>query len=101
MGRKTRAVCLRAVTFRAAVCSSVLARNVPRGTAIQCLVPTHVSASSGRVLVTGATGFIGRALVPGLRATGYEVVAGSRRASASRAEWPGVEWRVCDLLQPE
>lgn len=101
MGRKTRAVCPRAVTFRAAVCSSVLSRNVPRGTAIQCLVPTHVSASSGRVLVTGATGFIGRALVPGLCAAGYEVVAGSRRASASRAEWPGVEWRVCDLLRPE
>jgi uncharacterized protein YbjT (DUF2867 family) len=62
-------------------------------------VVTHERASSGRVLVTGATGFIGRALVPGLRAAGYDVVAGSRQTRATSDE--GVEWRVCDLLRPE
>lgn len=49
--------------------------------------------------MTGASGFIGRALVPALVAGGYHVVATSRRAVVD-AE-PGVEWRVCDLLQEQ
>jgi uncharacterized protein YbjT (DUF2867 family) len=64
-------------------------------------VPTHERTSSGRVLVTGATGFIGRALVPGLRAAGYDVVVASRRVMSSAEQAPGSEARVCDLLRPE
>lgn len=49
-------------------------------------------------LVTGATGFIGRALLPALDRQGFRVVAASRRRA------PGatgkVEWRACDLLHP-
>jgi uncharacterized protein (TIGR01777 family) len=37
------------------------------------------------VFVTGATGLIGRALVPALRAAGHEVTALSRRAGAGRS----------------
>jgi len=50
-----------------------------------------------QALVTGASGFIGRALVPALLAKGYGVVATSRRP-VTRSQ-PGVEWRTCDLLQ--
>jgi uncharacterized protein YbjT (DUF2867 family) len=51
-------------------------------------------------LVTGATGFIGRALVPALRARSRSVVAASRRA-APASSTAGVEWRTCDLLRPD
>lgn len=49
--------------------------------------------------MTGATGFIGRALVPALVARGREVVAVSRRERATGAD--GVSWRACDLNRPE
>jgi uncharacterized protein YbjT (DUF2867 family) len=52
-----------------------------------------------RALVTGATGFIGRALTPALVARGHRVVAATRRPTAASA--PGVEWRTCDLLREE
>lgn len=54
-----------------------------------------------RVLVTGATGFIGRALVPALRARGLPVVAATRRSTGPTIDAGGVEWRSCDLLRPE
>lgn len=54
-----------------------------------------------RVLVTGATGFVGRALVPALRSAGYDVVAASRRQVRTADGGLGVEWRQCDLLRPE
>ena len=54
-----------------------------------------------RVLVTGATGFIGRALVPALCARGTRVVAASRRPTASPVDAAGVRWLICDLLCPE
>jgi uncharacterized protein YbjT (DUF2867 family) len=52
------------------------------------------------ILVTGATGFIGRALVSALRGQGKAVVATTRRPAGSMPELPGVEWRTCDLLDP-
>jgi uncharacterized protein YbjT (DUF2867 family) len=53
------------------------------------------------VLVTGATGFIGGALVPALRAAGWQVVAASRRPVTSPTDRDGVQWRSCDLLRPD
>ncbi len=53
------------------------------------------------VLVTGATGFIGRALVSALCAEGRGVVAASRRSVAAVEPEGCPEWRICDLLRPE
>jgi uncharacterized protein YbjT (DUF2867 family) len=61
-----------------------------------------MAAIRGRkALVTGATGFIGSALVPELCARGWNVVAASRQPSSGRTADPGVEWRTCDLLRPQ
>jgi uncharacterized protein YbjT (DUF2867 family) len=54
-------------------------------------------SASGLALVTGASGFIGRALVPALLARGFRIVATSRQP---RAPADGVTWRTCDLLDP-
>ena len=51
-------------------------------------------------MVAGATGFVGRALVPALVARGYSVRACSRQVAAGPAD-PGVERIACDLLQRE
>jgi nucleoside-diphosphate-sugar epimerase len=51
---------------------------------------------SGRVLVTGATGFIGRHAVDALLARGYEVHAVAR----SRGDATDVSWHEADLLDP-
>lgn len=58
-------------------------------------------ATDRRVLVTGATGFIGRALVSALIARGQRVVATSRRPAPSAASAGNIEWRTSDLLRPE
>ncbi|WP_313899289.1 NAD(P)-dependent oxidoreductase [Methylobacterium sp. J-078] len=50
---------------------------------------------SGRVLVTGAAGFVGRHAVPALRARGFEVHGVGRGAS------PEADWHAADLLVPE
>jgi uncharacterized protein YbjT (DUF2867 family) len=53
-----------------------------------------------KILVTGASGFIGRALLPALVERGSEVVAMSRRPVAPADAVAGVQWRTCDLLRP-
>jgi uncharacterized protein YbjT (DUF2867 family) len=50
-----------------------------------------------RVLVTGATGFIGRALVPALVARGFDVRATTRDLGRA-APRPGVTWVRADVL---
>ncbi len=51
-----------------------------------------------RVLVTGATGFIGRALVPALRAAGHRVTATTRRLRPDLDR--AVDWAEVDLSRP-
>jgi uncharacterized protein YbjT (DUF2867 family) len=61
-----------------------------------------MGASTGTAtLVTGATGFIGSALVQALVASGEPVIALSRRPVNEAAPARGVTWRACDLLSPE
>lgn len=52
-----------------------------------------------RVLVTGATGFIGSALCPALVAAGDEVRAATRRRGAADPRTPW-SWVICDLREP-
>lgn len=54
------------------------------------------------LLVTGASGFIGRHAAAALAARGHHVVALSRRPeeASQAAEGADIEWRRCDLLRP-
>lgn len=52
-----------------------------------------------KVLITGATGFIGRHCLPSLLEAGYEVHAVSSKISASKL--PNVCWHQADLLDRE
>jgi nucleoside-diphosphate-sugar epimerase len=49
-----------------------------------------------KVLLTGATGFIGRQCLPALLSEGYEVHAVSSRSQEE--SFPGVRWHLADLL---
>lgn len=53
-----------------------------------------------RVLLTGATGFIGSRCLPRLLARGYEVHAVSSRHPPAIAA-PGLTWHQCDLLDAQ
>ncbi len=55
---------------------------------------------STRVLITGATGFVGRATVRAARARGLSVVAAARRQTALWTEDSGVQMVAADLSQP-
>src|SRR4051794_18620498 len=54
-----------------------------------------------RVLVTGATGFIGRHSLPSLSVRGYEVHAATSREHAPMIDAPGVVWHRADLMNRE
>lgn len=62
---------------------------------------TDKLSQTGTVLVLGASGFIGSALVPALVELGYSVRAASRQsASLNRPLGPTVLPVICDLLEP-
>ncbi len=50
-----------------------------------------------RVLLTGASGFVGSHLYPELVRAGHEPVCLTRRLDSARSRWPDREWREGDL----
>lgn len=64
-------------------------------------LPTNPRPEMGKILVTGATGYIGGRLVPELLARGYRVRVMVRGAAADYKErWPDAEIVVADALEP-
>ncbi len=62
-------------------------------------LPTKPRADIGRVLVTGATGYIGGRLVPELLERGYQVRVMLRGSTSEHAPpWPGMEIVAADAL---
>ncbi len=56
----------------------------------------------GKILILGASGYIGQRLVPRLAEAGYPVIAAARRLDwLEKQPWSGVECRAVDLLRPE
>jgi uncharacterized protein YbjT (DUF2867 family) len=53
-----------------------------------------------QVLLTGATGFVGRNLQPVLRRLGYRVISGSRDPERARQGLPGHDFRKLDVIDP-
>lgn len=65
-------------------------------------LPSQRQPEIGKVLVTGASGYIGGRLVPELIARGYKVRVMVRAASPIyEKRWPGAEIIVADALQEE
>jgi nucleoside-diphosphate-sugar epimerase len=58
-----------------------------------------VTTPDRRLLVTGASGFVGRQVLAQLSAAAWDLHA-ARRASSS-AEIPGIHWHSCDLRDPQ
>lgn len=52
---------------------------------------------SERVLLSGASGFVGHLLEPVLSATGHEVVCGTRDPAKAAVRWPERAWAHLDL----
>ncbi|WAS94504.1 NAD(P)H-binding protein [Nannocystis punicea] len=53
-----------------------------------------------RILLTGATGFVGRSVRPALLRAGWQVRGLSRDARRARARWPELEWIEGDVGDP-
>ena len=63
-------------------------------------LPSHPRPNIGKILVTGATGYIGGRLVPELLARNYKLRVMVRAASPEQKElWPGAEIIVADALE--
>ena len=55
-----------------------------------------------RILVLGASGYIGQHLIPRLSQQGHHVTAAARRVEwLKEQQWPGVDCRFVDLYQPD
>jgi uncharacterized protein YbjT (DUF2867 family) len=59
--------------------------------------PSRSGARIQQVLLTGATGFIGRNLHPVLRRLGYRVISGSRNPERAREALPGHDFRRLEV----
>src|SRR5690242_17284651 len=59
------------------------------------------SASSRRIIVTGATSIIGRFLLPRLLENGYEVFAISRNYAENCLSGNELSWQVADIRDPD
>jgi uncharacterized protein YbjT (DUF2867 family) len=65
-------------------------------------LPSRPQPELGKILVTGATGYVGGRLVPELLARGYQVRVMVRAASDEHERrWPGAEVVVADALEPD
>lgn len=65
-------------------------------------LPSTPRPEMGRILVTGATGYIGGRLIPELIERGYDVRVMVRAPLADHDQrWPGSEMIVADALKPE
>ncbi|MCY1010527.1 NAD(P)H-binding protein [Nannocystis pusilla] len=53
-----------------------------------------------RVLLTGATGFVGRSVRPALLRAGWQVRGLSRDVRRARERWPEIEWTRGDVADP-
>jgi len=75
----------------------------PDGNGLFCHdLPTRPLRGAGKVLVTGASGYIGGRLVPELLARGYQVRTMVRAgANACTLRWPDAEPVEADALNPE
>ncbi len=66
------------------------------------MTTTGLSSSTARVVVIGASGYIGTNLVPRLVERGMRVRAVARNREVLEARgWPGVELAAADVLMPE
>jgi uncharacterized protein YbjT (DUF2867 family) len=68
-------------------------------TLVAGLREANMNRTSQKILVTGATGFVGRALLAALVAAGYGVRATTRNVARSPAV-TNVEWIRCDVTDP-
>lgn len=59
------------------------------------------AARAARVLLSGATGFVGRYLRPALEGAGYQVRCATRRPQEAAQSDPSGEWVHFDLERPE
>ncbi len=67
-----------------------------------CDLPSRPQPQLGRILVTGATGYVGGRLVPELLARGYRVRVMVRAAlNEHEQRWPGAELVVADALSAD
>ncbi len=66
------------------------------------MIPTTPIPELGRILVTGASGYVGGRLIPVLMDRGYRLRVMVRSPSACLTrQWPGVECTAGDALRPE
>lgn len=53
------------------------------------------------LLLTGATGFVGRHLLPALQASGIPFVCATRDVERAQAKQPNYAWRYLDMTKPQ